>query len=130
VYISGTLTALTGKGSDNNTSAVSCFRRYKACFISSVKQIGHDHIGRMDNPYDYPIVKWTEYEVIAQEEPSLFGCYRVTITINRKNETLLWVEEPINQTKPNCKDADTTIRKYSIEDSPAWKRIHESSKFR
>jgi hypothetical protein len=24
-----------------------------------------------------------------------------------------------NQTKPSCKDADTTIRKYSIEDAPA-----------
>jgi hypothetical protein len=77
----------------------------------------------MENPGDYPIVKWNDYEVIAQEEPTLSGCFRVTITINRKRETLLWVEEPINQTKPSCKDADTTIRKYSIEDSPRWKQI-------
>jgi hypothetical protein len=70
---------------------------------------------------DYPIVKWNDYEVIAQEEPTLSGCFRVTITINRKRETLLWVEEPINQTKPSCKDADTTIRKYSIEDK-SWSR--------
>jgi hypothetical protein len=130
VGISGTLTALTGKRLENNTHAVSCYGRYNACFIASVNQIGHDQIGRMDNPYDYPIVKWNEYEVVAQEEPSLFGCFRVTVTIDRKRETLLWVEEPINQTKPSCKDADTTIRKYSIEDSPGWKRAHESSTFR
>jgi len=122
VAISGTLTG-KGLGYPNNTHAVSCIGAYKACFISSVSQIGHDQIGRMDNPYAYPIVKWTEYEVVAQDEPSLIGCLRVTITIDRKSEALLWLEEPINQTKPNCKDADTTIRKYSIEDPPGWKRM-------
>src|SRR5436309_8953965 len=92
VGISGTLTALTGKRLDNNTYGVACYGRYKACFISSVNQIGHEQIGRMENPFDYPIVKWNDYEVIAQEEPTLSGCFRVTITINRKRETLLWVE--------------------------------------
>jgi hypothetical protein len=119
VAISGTL---TGKGLANNTYAVSCYGRYKSCFVANVEQIGHDQIGRMDNPSDYPIVKWTEYEVIAQEEPTLSGCFRVTMTIDRKREELLWVEEPINQTKPSCKDADTSIRKYRIEDPPRWKR--------
>jgi hypothetical protein len=47
------------------------------------------------------------------------------LTIDRKRKALLWVEEPTNQTKPNCKDADTTIRKYSIEDAPAWTRVRE-----
>jgi hypothetical protein len=68
-------------------------------------------------------VKWDDYEVIAQEEPNLFGCLRVTITIDRKTEALLWVEEPIHQTKPSCKNVDSTLRKYSIEDSPGWKRL-------
>jgi hypothetical protein len=122
VGISGTLTG-KGMGYANNTYAVSCIRTYKACFVSYVQQIGHEQIGRMENPSPYPIVKWSDYEVIAQEESNLFGCVRVTMTIDRKRETLLWVEEPINQTKPSCKDADTTIRKYTIEDSPGWKRI-------
>jgi hypothetical protein len=123
VYISGTL---TGKNLayPNNTYAVSCYGTYKACFVAYVEQIGQDQIGRMQNPAAYPIVKMNQYEVIAQEEASLFGCYRVTLTIDRKAEQLLWVEEPINQTKPNCKDADTTTRKYSIEDSPRWKQFH------
>jgi hypothetical protein len=122
VSISGTL---TGKalGYPNNTYAVSCYSGYKACFVAYVEQIGHDQIGRMGNPSAYPIVKWNDYEVIAQEAPSPIGCSRVTMTIDRKREALLWVEEPINQTKPSCKDADTNIRKYTIEDSPGWKRI-------
>jgi hypothetical protein len=122
VGISGTL---TGKDMayPNNTYAISCIREYKACFVSYVQQIGHDQIGRMENPSAYPIVKWTEYVVVAQEEPGPIGCIRVTITIDRKREELLWMEEPINQTKPSCKNADTTIRKYSVEDSPGWKRI-------
>jgi hypothetical protein len=68
VGISGTL---TGKDMayPNNTYAISCIREAKACFVSYVQQIGHDQIGRMENPSAYPIVKWTEYEVVAQEEP-------------------------------------------------------------
>jgi hypothetical protein len=120
VAISGTL---TGKDMayPNNTYALSCLKEYKACFVSYVQQIGHDQIGRMENPSPYPIIKWTEDEIIAQEEPSL--CVRVTITIDRKSQALLWLEEPINQTKPNCKSADTNIRKYSIEDAPGWKKL-------
>jgi hypothetical protein len=122
VAISGTL---TGKGLayPNNTYAVSCDKEYKACFVSFVQQIGHNQIGRMDFPLAYPIVKWNDYEVVAQEDLSPIGCFQVTLTIDQKNQALLWLEEPINQTKPNCKDADTNIRKYSIEDSPGWKRL-------
>jgi hypothetical protein len=77
----------------------------------------------MDFPLASPIVKWNDYEIVAQEELSPIGCSRVTLTIDRKSQALLWLEEPANQTKPNCKDADTNIRKYSIEDSPGWKRL-------
>jgi hypothetical protein len=123
VAISGTL---TGKGLayPNNTYAVSCYMEYKACFVSFVEQIGHNQVGRVENPLAYPIVKWNDYEVIAQEGPSPIGCWRVTLTIDRKSQALLWLEEPSNQTKVDCKDADTNIRKYSIEDSPGWRRLN------
>jgi hypothetical protein len=124
VEISGTL---TGNGLGNNTYAVSCNKEWKACFVSFVEQIGRNHIGRMQDPYPYPIVKWNNYEVIAQEEPSPLGCSRVTITIDRQSKALLWLEEPINQTKPNCKNANTNIRKFSIEDSPAWQAMRNTS---
>ena len=60
VYISGTLTG-EGRRDRNNTYAVSCLKRFKACFIASVEQSGSNYTGRMDNPYDYPIVKWTAF---------------------------------------------------------------------
>jgi hypothetical protein len=84
VSISGTL---TGGDLSNNTYGVSCSKEWKACFVAYVAQIGQNHIGRIQDPYSYPIVKWTEYEVVAQEEPNLLGCFRVTITIDRKSET-------------------------------------------
>jgi hypothetical protein len=93
--------------------------------MSYVEQIGRNQIGRMQNPGAYPIVKWNDYEVVAQEDTTMFDCYRLTFTIDRKHEALLWVEEPTNQTKPSCKDADTSIRKYTIEDSPGWKKMFE-----
>jgi hypothetical protein len=67
-----------------------------------------DHAGKKDI---YPITKWTPYEVVAAEKPGIFGCSSVTITITRKRETALWVEQPINQTKPECLKSETKIYK-------------------
>jgi hypothetical protein len=120
VGISGTL-AGNGRRRGNNTYAITCYGKYRACFVSSVDQAGHQQIGRMDYLSDYPIVKWNDYEVVAQDEISSIHCFRTTITINRKGKTLLWVDEPTNQEKTYCKDADTNIRKYTIEDPPGWK---------
>jgi hypothetical protein len=50
----------------------------------------------------------------------------MTITIARTSKILLWVEEPVNQTKPFCKDAKNETRKMTIEDSPSWNRLHKS----
>ena len=122
VFISGTLTG-KDQGYSNNTYGISCIKRFKTCFVAYVEQIGRDQIGRIQNPIDYPVLTWSENEVVAQEELTPLDCVRVTITIDRKREELLWVEEPANQTKPSCKNVDTSIRKYSIEDSPRWKQI-------
>ena len=123
VSISGTL---TGEDMANNTYGVLCIKEQNTCFISYVNQIGSNppRTGRMET-YTIPIVKWTNYEVIAKEEDNLFLCFRVTITIDRGQKALLWVDEPINQTKPHCKDARTTIRKFSIEDPPQVKKRNQ-----
>ena len=34
---------------------------------------------------------------VATEPLTSFGCARVTITIDRKTETAMWVDEPVNQ---------------------------------
>jgi hypothetical protein len=77
----------------------------------------------MDGPLLYPVVKWDEDEVIATTGPSDTMCSNVTITIERKQGTLLWVEEPINQSRPIRKYSNPKIAKYTIEDSPGWKRV-------
>lgn len=64
-----------------------------------------------------PVIKWTPNEVVASDE---YMCAKVTITLDRKTGTLLWVETPINQTTNACKDADNTIRKATIENPPFW----------
>jgi hypothetical protein len=124
VAISGTLTAQDA-GYSNNTYGLSCMKRFNACFVAYVEQIGRDQIGIMQDPIDYPIVKWNDSEVVAQEEPSSLNCFKVTITIDRKREELLWVEEPINRTEPTCKNADTSTRKYTIGTSPRLKHVEK-----
>ena len=127
VGISGTLTG-QGLGYPNNTFSIVCFKEQRECWIADVQQIGENQIGRMDYAYSIPVKQWSAYEVIAIEDVTGWSCKRITITISRKTQTALWVEEPINQTLPMCKNVDTQIHKYTIEDSPGWKQIHEKAR--
>jgi hypothetical protein len=126
VGISGTL---TGKemGYPNNTYAIVCFKERGECWYNNIRQIGKSHVGRLDFPGSIAIKKWNEYEVIASDDayegPYGWQCFKTTITISRKTKTALWVDEPINQLRPACAQADTQVRKYTIEDSPGEKRL-------
>jgi hypothetical protein len=120
VAVSGTLTG-QGMAYPNNTYSIGCYRDMKECWLTYVQAIGGLLIGRMDAPFAYDIRSWTANEIVAGYDAP-FGCYKTTITIERASKRLLWVEEPVNQTKPFCKDAENKIRKYTIEDSPGYKR--------
>ena len=122
VTISGTLTG-EGLSYRNNTYSIACDRGRKECLVSSVHQIGQNQIGRLDSPESYPVKKWSPFEVVATEETSDRSCTRVTITISRKSETALWVQEPINQTLPACLKSETKTYKWTIEDSLGWKKM-------
>lgn len=121
VNVSGTL---TGKGLayQNNTYSMGCYRDQKQCWLTYIEQIGPNQIGRMDAPYAYEIKQWSTREIVAGDEGT-FGCFKTTITINRDLKELLWVQEPVNQTQSLCKDADTSIRKYTIEDFPRQRAL-------
>jgi hypothetical protein len=121
VLVSGTLTG-PGLGYPNNTYAMGCYREHKECWMTYVQAIGGLQIGRMDAPSSYEIRKWTDSEVVAGHDAP-YGCFKTTITIERRTQVVLWVEEPVNQTSPSCKDAKNEIRKYTIENSPGWDKI-------
>ena len=121
VTVSGTLTG-EGLGYPNNTYSIACFQDRKECWMTSVEAIGGLQIGRMDSPYAYDIRKWSPYEVIAGDDGT-FGCFKTTITIDRQSQQVLWVEEPVNQTQVMCAKSENKIRKYTIENSPGWKKI-------
>jgi len=121
VMVSGTLTG-GGMAYPNNTYSIACFQDRKECWLTSVQAIGGLQIGRMDAPYEYEVRKWSPYEVVAGDEGA-FACLKTTITIDRKSQQVLWVEEPVNQTKVMCAKAENTIKKYTIENSPGWTKI-------
>jgi hypothetical protein len=122
VAVSGTLTG-PGMAYPNNTYSIACYQQMKECWMTYVDAIGAQQIGRMDAPSPYDIRSWTRNEIVAGYDAP-FGCFKTTITIARSTKEVLWVEEPVNQTKPSCKDAKNETRKFLIEDSPGWKRIH------
>jgi hypothetical protein len=121
VMVSGTLTG-DGLGYPNNTYSIACFQDRKECWMTYVQAIGSQQIGRMDAPFEYAIRKWSPYEGVAGDDGGS-SCAKTTITIDRKSQQVLWVEEPINQTQLICAKADNKIRKYTIENSPGWAKI-------
>lgn len=123
VGISGTLTG-DGLAYKNNTRSIFCIKDRGECLIASIEQIGDHQIGRLDYPYAMPITRWTASEIVAADEPSDWSCIRTTIFLQRKTQTALWVQEPTNTAKPQCKTADSNARHWKIEDSLGWKRIH------
>jgi len=123
VGISGTLTG-DGVMYKNNTRSISCIKDKGECIIASIEQIGDHQIGRLDYVYTMPITRWTELEIVAADEPNDWSCVRNTVFLQRKAETALWVQEPTNTAKPQCKTADSNVRHWTIEDSLGWKRLH------
>jgi hypothetical protein len=124
VVISGTL---TGKelAYPNNSYLIICTKDEQQCLTTYVQQIGHNQMGRIEIPNSIPIRKWDAKEIVAADEVFDFTCSKTTITLSRQTQTALWVEEPVNQTRPACSRADTEIHKYTIEDSPGWKWMME-----
>ena len=123
VFLSGTLTG-DGLGYKTNSYSISCVKEMNQCMVASIQAIGDNHIGRMEGPYVIPIIKWTDYEVVAQEDVPLFNCYRTVVTLVRKQQAGYWVEEPVNQTKPDCSKSDGKFRKFTIEDPTYWKKMN------
>jgi hypothetical protein len=96
VSISGTLTG-EGVGNKNNAVTVTCYQDRMECLTYSIAQIGPNQLGRLEVPSIFPITKWDSNEIVAAESGDTVACRKATIGIERKTETLVWVEDPINQ---------------------------------
>jgi hypothetical protein len=123
---SGTKTYVAAKGTlsadwiafKNNTYSIVCLR--DECIVADVEQIGPKQINSIDGPLVYPVKQWTDDGQVVAEDDAF--CSRITITLDRKTETVLWVETPINQTTIACKNADNAIRKATLETSLYWRK--------
>jgi hypothetical protein len=126
ILISGTLTG-EGIAYKNNTHNILCDKERRVCTVVSIEQIGPNQMGSLDYVGNYSITKWDAHEVVAVDplpsETFDWHCQRTTITIARQTKNAVWVREPINQTKTGCAKSDTAIRKWTIEDSPGWRRL-------
>jgi hypothetical protein len=120
IYVAGTLTG-EDLGYKNNSTVVACYADRMECLTYSVEQIGPNLIGRLDMPVSYPVIKWNSDEIVASGQGDWINCNKVTISIIRKSETTIWVTEPINQSNAQCRNSNTKILKWSIEDPPFWK---------
>src|SRR5262249_50476738 len=109
----------------NNTVVVDCYRDRRECLTYSIEQIAPNQVGRLHGAIIFPITAWNAFEVIATEDASVLDCRKTTITLERKRQSAVWVEEPINQARAACKNSTTKIYKWTIEDPPAWKAMRK-----
>ena len=125
VQVSGTLTG-DGLAYPNNTQIIECAKNNGLCESYGIEQIGDRQLGRLSNLGSYEIKKWSASEIVAVVDEAM-ACIRTTLTIDRKSKIALLVQEPANQTRIECKDSDNKIYKWTIEDSPAWKRMKKNT---
>jgi hypothetical protein len=110
----------------NNTFSILCDSA--ECIVASVNQIGPKQVGEIDGPTVYPLKSWSDDDEIVAEDQTL--CSRITITLDRKSETVLWVETPINQTAIECRNADNHVRKATLEESLFWRDFRQPGRTR
>jgi hypothetical protein len=103
----------------NNAYSILCIPT--ECIVADLEQIGANQVSDIDGPVVYPIKHWTPDAEVVAEDDAL--CARITITLDRKTKNVLWVETPINQSEPSCKNVDNNIRKATLEASPYWRRL-------
>lgn len=124
VTVSGTLTGEIEF--PNNSCSLGCYRDLKQCWIACVQAIGGSQLGPITAPFFHEVSSWTDKEIVAKSSAfsgASVACYRTTIKIERLTEQVLWIEEPVNQTEPICKDSENKSRRSSIEDGPKWKKF-------
>jgi hypothetical protein len=121
IEVSGTLSG-DGIWYPNNTYVINCDNAAKECQATAVNA-DKNYISRVTGPERYPITSWTETEVVAQEDAISTHCSKTTIRIARKRQTVLWVQEPINQTQTWCTKSETRVLKFTIEDPAYWRAM-------
>jgi hypothetical protein len=99
-----------------------CYKDRRECLTYSIEQIAPNQMGRLRSPLIFPVTAWNAYEVIATEDTSALDCRKTTITLQRKRQSAVWVEEPINVARAACKDYATKVYKWTIEDPPAFRK--------
>ncbi len=122
---SGNFVSITGRlagqgiGYANNVETITCYRQNGECELLDVEQIGPNQISSLQPSLSLPITHWDDNIITATDagEPNPISCAHITINIDRKREYAFWVQEPTNQTSPNCQHADDKTYKWTIERS-------------
>lgn len=121
IAVSGTL---TGEGIDyaNNSVLIYCRQEAMDCWIVDIAQVGPNQIGDLQIPTNYAVTRW-DADVVVMGSANLYPCRRETISIQKRTQSVVWVQEPINQTDANCLKSDTKLYKWTIDDSPKWRAM-------
>jgi hypothetical protein len=118
VTMTGTLSG-PGVGYKNNTTNIACSKNNMTCLVTKVSQIGAHQIARLDFPDSFHIFVWNSLYITSV---SADVCIVESITLDRKNKTVLWVKGPITPSLEMCVGSDPKVYKWTVEDSLYWQR--------
>ena len=115
-------------GYPNNTMRAFCSRDELRCDIGTIEVIGAHQMGSIGlSAYD--ITRWDDKVIVAKSGGAAAGdCAAVTINVFRATKEIDWIQEPVNQSEPQCSKSDTATYKWTIETSPALKALDDGIK--
>ncbi len=103
-------------GYKNNTLSATCVEADMRCVVASAAQIGRDQVNNI-NIDDWQVTQWSPSLIVAKYEGL---CGTSTINVLRSSESIGYVVEPTNQSKPMCDRSDSQIHKWTVGRSLYW----------
>ncbi|MCW2286233.1 hypothetical protein M2323_004028 [Rhodoblastus acidophilus] len=122
VSVIGTISG-DGVGYPNNSARISCYRARNECVVTTVEQIGLNHVGSISEPAFIPVARWTATEIVAEYDGLGVGCSSLSIFIDRGTHRVRWVQAPKNSAYALCEHSEHTTLNWYIDDAPGQKQF-------
>jgi hypothetical protein len=118
--------AVTGPnlGNPNNYIKAECHAG-SACNVLTFEEITSSAVWpqkQVSGVYleEWPVVLWDSETLVAQSQPSPFGCSRVTLTLKKATEEALYTREPFKGERSDCGNHEMKTHQWRIGPSPSF----------
>lgn len=108
----------SGTGYANNPMIATCYKDETRCYIASRDPISDDQ-ANLNPPPVLTITQWPDHivdPIVATYGDNSDSCLKTTLNMYRSSDTAELIQEPINRSQTQCKDAENIIYRWTIEE--------------